>query len=171
MEGNEHQAVDEVDLTPPVGASVWDREMFTYLTEHVVRERVMLQDYIAAADSTGSKALAYVVGLLVDDERRHHRFFTEIASSLKTEAELSSEEPAVPRLDFHHADVTELRAVTARLLDNERDDLKELKRLRKDLADVRETTLWGLLVDLMVRDTEKHIAILEFVKDHPKLKR
>ena len=28
------------------------------------------------------------------------------------------------------------------------------------------TTLWGLLVELMQRDTDKHIAVLTFVKKH-----
>jgi hypothetical protein len=56
-------------------------------------------------------------------------------------------------------------AVTDRLLAAERDDAKELKRLAKSLRDLRETTLWVLLVELMQADTAKHIKILSFIHD------
>lgn len=61
--------------------------MFTYLTEHMRREGAMLEEYVAIAEGTESKALEYLVNLLVEDEHRHHRFFSELASSLKSEAE------------------------------------------------------------------------------------
>jgi hypothetical protein len=56
--------------------------------------------------------------------------------------------------------------VTNRLLEHEEADEKELERLQKELRDVSGTTLWGLLVELMQRDTDKHIAVLKFVKKH-----
>lgn len=140
--------------------------MFTYLTEHMRREGAMLEEYVATAAGTQSKALAYLVNLLVEDEHRHHRFFNDLASSLKSEAELSGVEPVIPRLDLRLVDSADLLATTRRLLDHERSDAAELKRLHKELRDLQDTTLWGLLVEVMQRDTEKHIAILRFVADH-----
>jgi len=142
--------------------------MFVYLIEHMRREGAMLEEYVAAAEGTESKALAYLVNLLVEDERRHHRFFNELASSLKSEAELSGVEPVIPRLDLRVVDKADLLAITKRLLEHEQSDAAELKRLHKDLRDLQDTTLWGLLVEVMQRDTEKHIAILKFVADHAK---
>ena len=52
------------------------------------------------------------------------------------------------------------------LVAREKADLRELKKLKKDLRDFKDTTLWSLLVDLMQRDTEKHIALLGFVEQH-----
>ena len=158
--------MDDVSLLPPVGASAWDLEMFKHLTEHVRHEGRLLDEYVATAESTDSKALSFLIGMLVDDERRHHRSFEALASSLKSEAELSGAEPVVPRLDLHLVDRDELLDVTRRLLDHEKADAKELKRLAKELRDVQDTTLWGLLVEVMLRDTEKHIAILRFVESH-----
>jgi rubrerythrin len=157
--------------TPPVGASYWERELYKYLVEHTSREGAMLAEYVTAAEETDSKALAYLINLLVEDEHRHHRFFNELASSLKTEAELSGADPTIPRLDLNKADQENLIEVTSRLLEHERDDAKELKRLRKDLHDLEDTTLWAVLVEVMMRDTDKHIAILEFVMDHSGSKR
>jgi rubrerythrin len=130
--------------------------MFEHLTEHTRREGAMLSEYAAIAEATESKALQYVINLLLEDERRHHRYFNELAASLKSEAELSAD----------RVERAELRETTDRLLEHERADAKELDRLRKELRDVKDTTLWGLLVDIMRRDTEKHIAILRFVQQH-----
>jgi hypothetical protein len=56
--------------------------------------------------------------------------------------------------------------LTDQLLQKEQADAQELKRLRRELRDVKDTSLWGLLVDVMERDTQKHIAILRFAKRH-----
>lgn len=140
--------------------------MFEHLIDHTRREGAMLDEYAAIAEVTESKALKYVIDLLLEDERRHHRYFDELALSLKSDAELSAEEPVVPRLDFDRIDRADMRETTQRLLDHEKSDAKELEHLRKELRDVKDTTLWGLLVDIMQRDTEKHIAILRFVQQH-----
>ena len=55
---------------------------------------------------------------------------------------------------------------TEELLQSEKRDTSELKHLQRELHDVKDVTLWSLLVDLMQRDTEKHIALLRFVKKH-----
>jgi hypothetical protein len=160
--------VSDETLTPPVGASVWERQLFDHLLKHLHEEGAILDEYVETAGETKSKALAYLVGMLVADERRHHRQFADLASSLKSEAEFSAVEPVVPRMDFDREDRDAMLEVTRRLLAHEEADAKELKRLRRDLRDVEATTLWGLLVDVMQRDTDKHIAILRFVERHAK---
>ena len=155
-------------FVPPEGASVWERDLFAHLTNHVEHEGKLLSEYVHLAETTDSKALAYVIRLLLDDERRHHSQFAELAASLKSEAELRAADPVIPRLDFDRADRDVALEVTRRLLANEEADAVELKRLRKDLRDVEDTTLWALLVETMQRDTEKHMAVLRFVEDHTK---
>jgi hypothetical protein len=164
---------DEFMNTPNVGSpastvgwSVGETELFAHLSGHAAREGAILDEYVKAATATESKALAYLVGILMEDERRHHRWFAELASSLEADASFSGTDPAVPRMDFHRADRAVVRAVTDRLLDHEKADEKELDRLQRELRDVSGTTLWGLLVELMQRDTDKHIAVLTFVKKH-----
>ena len=61
-----------------------------------------------------------------------------------------------------------LREATDRLLENEKKDREELKALRRELRSFEDTTLWALLVELMQRDTDKHIAILGFAQRHAK---
>lgn len=44
----------------------------------------------------------------------------------------------------------------------------ELKHIRAMVGGESNTTLWGLLIDIMQRDTEKHIRILQFANKQAK---
>lgn len=148
------------------GPSPWDRQLHAHLRGHVETERAILEKYAEVAERTDSKAFRYLVNLLIDEEVRHHRHFNEMADSLETQALMKREEPDIPYMDFHRADRAAVLEGAKELLENEERDIGELKRLQRDLRDLKDTTLWGLLVELMERDTEKHIAILKFVRDH-----
>jgi hypothetical protein len=156
----------ETPMTPPVGASVWELDLFEHLTTHAEQERVLLDEYAQAAETTNSKAFAYLVNLLIEEERRHHETFASLARTLKTEAELSGQQPEIPYMDFERADRAQVRELSERLLAREKADAAELKRLHNMLHDVKDTTLWDLLVGIMRRDTETHESILEFVLRH-----
>jgi rubrerythrin len=158
--------MSDMPMTPPVGASVWERDLYNHLATHVENETSLLQEYMAAAEKTDSKAFAYLVNLLIEDERRHHGTFAALAASLTTEAELSGQDPEIPYLDLDRADRGQVRDLSERLLEREKQDAEELKRLHKELRDVKDTSLWDLLVSNMRADTDKHIAVLEFVLRH-----
>ena len=149
-----------------VGASRWEQDLFLHLTEHVREERAVLEAYVAAAEATDSNALAYVVKILIEDERRHHMLFQGMAESLKHDSEFRRGDPAIPRLDFDRANRSPVRELTDRLIDRERADLRELKKLKKSVHANKERTLWPLLIDLMQRDTKKHVAMLRFVRKY-----
>lgn len=148
------------------GPSPLDRQLYAHLKEHLETERTVLEKYAEVAERTDSKAFRYLVKLLIDEEGRHHRFFSELADSVETSALMKREEPDIPYMDFERADRTAVLEGAKELLDIEERDIAELKRLQRELRDVKDTTLWELLVELMQRDTEKHIAILRFVREH-----
>jgi rubrerythrin len=131
-------------------------------------ERGLLEQYREAANATSAKALQYLVNLLIEDEIRHHRLFIQLADSLEASALRPNEDPPVPYLDFNRSNEDAVLALTEQLLEKEQEDAQELKRLQRELREVKDTSLWGLLVELMERDTQKHIAILRFVKKHAK---
>ena len=151
------------------GPSAWARDLHVHLTSHVETERGMLEEYRSAAEASSSKAFAYLVNLLIEDEIRHHRILSELAESLETMSlRPGAPDPQVPYLDFNRTNKEAVLDLTETLLEREQQDAVELKRLQRELRDVKDTTLWGLLVDLMERDTQKHVAILRFVKKHTK---
>ena len=149
-----------------VGASVWEEELYEHLTSHVEKERDLLVTYQQAASSSGSAAFRYLASLIVEDEIRHHRMFEDLAESLRADAELRSENPRIPRLDHWGEDRDRVVGLTEELITEEERDAAELRRLAKELRDVKDTTMWHLIVRLMEMDTDKHLEILKFVRKH-----
>jgi rubrerythrin len=152
--------------TKLVGASVWEEALYEHLTSHEHGERELLAEYQKAADESDSPAFRYLVSLIVEDEIRHHRVFRDLAAALRTEAELRPEQPAIPRLEPFGISGDRIVELSDQLLEREQSDARELRRLSKELRDVKDTTLWDLLVKLMEMDTAKHVEILEFARRH-----
>ena len=155
-----------IDMTneSSAGPSAMDRALYAHLTNHIAAERGLLEEYSDIAIRTESKAFRYLVNLLIEDEIRHHRIFSELAESLETIALIKPGEPVVPFIDFARTDRDAVLNATKRLLELESEDARELNRLQRELRETKDDSLNGLLVELMQRDTQKHIAILRFVR-------
>jgi hypothetical protein len=156
----------EAVMSRITGASVWEQELYDYVCDHVATEGAMLEKYQRLAeDQSGSPAFRYLANLILADERRHHQVFNDLAESIRQMAELRLEDEPIPSLHGLRSDRERITAATEQLLAAERADAKELKQFAKQLKELRDTTLWGLLVDLMRDDTAKHIKILSFIRD------
>jgi len=152
-------------MTRIAGASVWEQELYDHVTAHGKNEGEVLQGYAELAETTDSPAFAYLARLILDDERRHHQLLDELAETIRTTAELSGEPTPIPDLPLVTADRERILTITERFLALENEDNKALDRLAKELKDVRNTTLWELVVRLMQDDNAKHRRILEFIRD------
>lgn len=128
-----------------VGASVWESELYEHLISHENNERELLVEYKRTASDSQSRAFQYLADLIIDDEVRHHRIFRELASALKTDAEFRPDEPAVPRLDHWGPDAASVVEDTTKLLEREHADADELRRLSRQLKDLKDVTIWQLL--------------------------
>lgn len=143
----------------------WDEEVSARLNAHIESERDVLAEYAAAVEKIDAPDVRYLIQLILDDERRHHRTLREIARAVRAAQEWHHRKPQIP--DMNREALPEaMRTLTTRLLAVEREDERELKALRRQLQPVADTTLWALLVDLMALDTEKHERILGFIIDH-----
>jgi hypothetical protein len=150
------------DVATPPGLSVWEADLFRHLTLHMQNEGELLAAYKAVSEEADAEYVTYLVTMIFEDEVRHHRLFTELVNALRSSVE-RTDESTVPMVR-NVANPEALRDATAELLDRERTDARELKRLAKDLRDLRGTSVWPVLVEVMERDTEKHQTILAFVK-------
>ncbi len=147
------------------GASVWEQQIYDHLIEHVNGEWQILQDYERLADETESPAFAYLARLILDDERRHHQMLSDLAETIRTSAMLSGEPTPIPDLGVFRADREKILAETERFLAAEEEDNRHLERVAKELRDVRNTTVWELIIRLIQQDNEKHRHILRFIRD------
>ncbi|MDQ6617656.1 MAG: hypothetical protein M3083_23620 [Actinomycetota bacterium] len=144
--------------------TVWEQALQSQLISHVEGERELLEAYQRAADESHSAAFSYLVSLILDDERRHHAIFGDLARTLQTEVDRRPEAFAVPRLGHWGFDQERILELTDSFLAQETTDAAQLQELEAELEPVKDTTMWPLLIRLMQADTRKHLDILHFIK-------
>jgi len=132
---------------------------------HGQMEGAILESYRKVAErSSAGEGIRYLVRLILEDEERHHDLFAKMANEIRS---ILWEIPVEPRLPaIKTLSDPELLAETKRLLSFEKRDAKELRALRKSLKSSATYSLDPLMVELMLHDTAKHIAILEYIRAH-----
>jgi hypothetical protein len=136
----------------------FDERILEHLEGHLEEERALLGEYQALQDDSANPAVRYLVGLLLEDEQRHHRVLTEMLNQFRTSVFLAEQEPRVPYMIKHRDPAA--AAATKRLRRAERHDLRALRSLRRKLKFMRRQSLDGVIVDSMILDTRKHIRYL-----------
>jgi hypothetical protein len=150
----------------PAGLSVWEREVYDLLVDHVAKESGVVDEYDELVEgSTGH--VRFLLELIVEDELRHHRVYEEWAQTFRSFGTFVEPADGVPNL-VREVEPERLIAALEKLLAIEKDDAKQLKDLEKRFKDFRRTTVWPLLTELMALDTQKHIRVLEFLLHHAK---
>jgi rubrerythrin len=144
------------------GASSDTRAMVELLERHGAEEGELLAVYEDLASNASDEGARYLISLILDDERRHHRLLVEMANAMAWGNPSRSPERATPALSTRVDG--ELLEMTRRLRRAEEADYRKLRRLRRRMHPFRETTLWDLLVQLMMLDTKKHAAMLRFLE-------
>lgn len=140
---------------------VWEPEVLARLDHKRDEEAAILEDYRRLADETKEEWVRYLLQMVLADEERHHRLLDEMRNHLAWET-ATTQEPMVPWLT-EPADRRRLVDLAERFLAVERHDQRELRRLRAELEPIADTSLLGLLAELMELDTRKHIKVLEFL--------
>jgi hypothetical protein len=147
----------------PHDLSEVDRALIEHLSSHVETEKEMEGLYEALAHDD-HPYVSYVAELIAEDEARHHRLFLEWIETIKALAELRDAPDGIPHIDYHPVP-PETIAMVNRLLKFEEADLAASRSLRREIRNVRTSTLWGMLVELVIADTKKHIKVLKFLRD------
>lgn len=145
------------------GASVYEQDLFDSLQAHERDEQDVIAAYEALASESPSETVRYLIGLILDDERRHHRVMGELANTLRAQATFEERTPRVPYLDVRRDRDRDLLQETQRFLAIERKDRADLKHLARATRNVGGE-LDAFVVKLLRSDTERHIAILRFIE-------
>jgi hypothetical protein len=131
------------------------------LRSHDARERELLASYEQLAEQTEDEGVRYVIRLILEDEARHHEQVSEMLNNVQSALWDINLHPQIPSMSLR--DHRALRETTKRLLAFEKEDAKELRRLRKELRRAPGYSLLPLIVDTLLHDTAKHIDILRFM--------
>ncbi len=144
------------------GASEWEQELYSALRAHEREEEDVIAAYSELAKTSPSATVRYLVSIIVEDERRHHRMLDELANTIRSDATLEEGGPRVPYFDVRFADKSLLEA-TRRFIALERRDREELHRLSRRL-DAMGSEVDAFVLELLVSDTDRHLRILRFLE-------
>lgn len=140
----------------------WAHHLGAHLGTHIQSERESLDAYQDLESRTDGTLVGYLIAMIIQDERNHHRLLSDMRDALMSGFLEPSPNPLTHELEDDETQAT-LREITERMLSVERHDLKELREMRSDLSSVADTKPWVALVDVMEADTQKHIKLLSFI--------
>ena len=165
--GTSWESVELLHATlPDIGLDGDDRHLLALLSTHREREAAALDGYRYLIEHHDDEGVRYLGHMLLEDEERHHRLIDEMVNSVRSFIEELPIEPHTPEITHRVSD--ELETETKALIELEKDDLAELKQLKKNLKGITSYPMFGLLVDMMIHDTSKHIEMLRFILDRSK---
>ena len=141
-----------------------ERELLDHLVRHLDEENQLIDDYEKLAAEAGGH-VAYLLRLIIEDEHRHHRLFQAWCNTA-FRRRVPAGRAAGPS-PGSAVEPDEAGAVADFFLTVERADRKDVARLREQIRDQRDLTLWDVLLEVMDLDTQKHIAMLQFLERHP----
>jgi hypothetical protein len=157
----DHEALeDSAARRSAVGS--FDAKIMHHLEHHITDERELIDEYEALRTSSDHPPVQYLLGLLLEDEHRHHRILIEMLNQFHTSVNLTEEHPHVPWMT--HKRDPETAKTIRRLRRAERADLRELRALRRHLKFLRRHSLDGVLIDSLILDTHKHLRYLRTIQ-------
>jgi len=140
----------------------FDAEMIETLERHVDDEQQALEEYESLMRRSDNPPVRYLLGLLLEDEARHHRILGEMLNQFRTHVYVAEQHPHVPWMT-RKPDPQAAKQIR-RLRRAERADLRQLHALRRHLKFLRRHSLDGVLVDSLILDTRKHLRYLRTIQ-------
>jgi hypothetical protein len=139
-----------------------DAEVMKRLEDHIADEQDILEEYETLIRGSDHAPVRYLLGLVLEDEQRHHRILGEMLNQFRTSVYLAEQAPHVPWMR-RKRDPETAKAIR-RLRRAERTDLRKLRALRRHLRFLRRHSLNGVLVDAIILDTHKHLRYLRTIQ-------
>ena len=134
---------------------------------HESKEEKSLEQYQAAVGEIKNPVNRFVLQLIVSDEEKHRAVVHAMAATLK--GSLTWTKPAGSLEGDPDSVLTnrKLLTITEEFIKLEREGIKEYKSLLKASEDYYHG-LFNILISAMIRDSEKHAELLEFLRERLK---
>jgi len=130
---------------------------------HEAKEERFLDDYRKAIRAVKNPANRFVLQLIVADEEKHRAVSHALVATLKGSLTWSKPEGSLEGDADDTAADAKLLAVTEAFINLEKEGIREYKTLLKDSAGYYHG-LFETLINSMIRDSEKHVELLEFLR-------
>ena len=123
-----------------------------------------LRQYKDLVGKTDNRMVKFLLQMIVSDEEKHHAITHAMASTLKGDLNWTRPDDALRGLYDLGEDKEKLLKLTEDFIRVEKEGIDEYKKLIKESKGYYRN-LFGLLFSSMIRDSEKHAEILEFLRD------
>jgi rubrerythrin len=134
---------------------------------HESQEARFVQRYKEIAEKTKNPLIKSLLQLIISDEEKHRAITHAMVSTLKGDLTWTKQEGALRGLYELREEKEELLDLTEQFIQVEKEGIKEYKDLIKESKGYYRD-LFVLLFQSMIRDSEKHVEILEFLRERLK---
>jgi bacterioferritin (cytochrome b1) len=135
---------------------------------HESQEGEFTKRYKEIAEKSHNPLIKFLLQLIISDEEKHNALTHAMVSTLKGGLTWSRPEGAIRGFSDLAEEKEEIMRLTEGFIRLEKDGIKEYKKLIKTCKSYYHG-VFVLLLQSMIRDSEKHVEILEFL--HEKLRK
>lgn len=148
-------------LSPTPAPSLSDR-LIHALEAHASAEAHDLATCEALAERSSDPVLKLLIGLVADDEQRHHSLLHSMVGRLHEEVEFVRSPSALPVAEANFAVDDELASTLRALIRDEHEGARHLRHIARQEPHLYNG-LYPLLLETIARDSEKHATILRYL--------
>jgi hypothetical protein len=147
---------------PRQGTVEW---LLESIERHATAEANSLALYEQIKQESGDPVVALVMGLILEDEERHHALLRRMEASLHDALNWTHSASALPASPPPGtAQAHDLAAVARELVAEEHTGAHRMRELARNEKGI-DAGLDSLLLEMMAMDSDKHARLLEFVRD------
>jgi len=129
---------------------------------HSGKEVDFIRRYQEIAQKTKDPTIKFLLQLIISDEEKHHGIMHAMAASLRGNLNWTRSPEAMSSPGDLGEDRDAFLKLTADFIKNEKEGIKETKKLMKSSKGYYQG-LFTLLLEATIRDSEKHVDILDFL--------
>jgi len=130
---------------------------------HEAKEEKSIEDYRRLLKGLPNPVTRFVLQLIISDEEKHRAVIHAMIATLKGSLTWTKPEGSLDSAADLSAMNGQLRTTTEAFIDLEKEGIKECKALVKESSGYYHG-VFKILLDSMIRDSEKHVELLEFLK-------
>lgn len=163
-----NMAVFEMGVVPVVPGEMSPVErLLNEFEAHEANEEKSIEQYRQWMGDLPNPVARFLLQLIVSDEEKHRAVIHAMIATLKGSLLWTRPAGALEGTADLSATNGRLRATTDEFIALEKQGIQECKTLIKESSGYYHG-IFKLLLDSMIRDSEKHIELLEFLKAHLK---
>jgi len=131
---------------------------------HEAKEEKSIEQYRTLMRGLPNPATKFILQLIISDEEKHRAVIHAMIATLKGSLTWTKPEGSLDGTADLSVLNGRLRSSTAEFIELEKEGIKECQTLIKESSGYYHG-VFKVLLDAMMRDSEKHIELLEFLRD------